>query len=158
MESTGQYLTQVLANRTCLHRLTSETTIESPDSKVDCLTAGDTSSRYNSDHFYGIVIDTGAAQHSTAGYAQFQALQHVDNSVRLDTTTKDQVTVKFGIGITSYIGSTRVNTPIDQIEFYVMMANTPFLLSLIDIDKLGIYYNNLTDTLITPNQGSVPVI
>ena len=31
-------------------------------------------SRYDSHHFYGVVIDTGALKYSTAGYGQFQAL------------------------------------------------------------------------------------
>ena len=38
-----------------------------------------------------------------------------------------------------------------------MTAKTLFLLSLADIDKLGVYFNNLTDTLIT-SQGNVPVV
>jgi hypothetical protein len=31
-----------------------------------------------------------------------------------------------------------------------MLAKTPFLLSLADIDKLGVYFNNLTNRIITP--------
>ena len=31
-----------------------------------------------------------------------------------------------------------------------MPAKTPFLLSLDDMDALGVYFNNLTNTLITP--------
>jgi hypothetical protein len=38
-----------------------------------------------------------------------------------------------------------------------MLANTPFLLSLGDIDTLGIYFNNLTNILITP-RGDVLVV
>ena len=103
------------------------------------------------------MIDTGASKFSTAGYAQFQALQYTDSSIRLDETTKGKVTVQFGIGATSCIGSVQLNTPIGQVEFYVMTAKTPFLLSLADMDKLGVYFNNLTDTLIT-SQGNVPVV
>ena len=38
-----------------------------------------------------------------------------------------------------------------------MPADTPFLLSLGDIDKLGIYLNNLTNVLVTLG-GDVPVV
>jgi hypothetical protein len=67
------------------------------------------------------------------------------------------VTVQFGIGTTSLIGLIKVDTPIGQVEFHIMKANTPFLLSLADMDKLGIYFNNLLNMLVTP-KGNVPVV
>jgi hypothetical protein len=114
-------------------------------------------SRYDSHHFYGVVIDTGASKYSTAGLGQFQALQRTNGDVKLDETTKGRVTVQFGIGSTSSIGSTKVITPIGEVEFHVMLAKTPFLLSLADMDKLGVYFNNLTDRIVTPT-GEVPVV
>jgi hypothetical protein len=124
---------------------------------TELLTTGSNTSRYSSDHFYGIVIDTGASKYSTAGFAQFQALQNIDNTVKLDGTTKGKVNVQFGIGATSSIGSALVNTPIGQVEFHIMLCKTPFLLSLDDIDTLGVYFNNLTNVLVT-QQGNVLVV
>jgi len=43
------------------------------NTKTDVYNAGNPS-RYNSDQFYGVMIDTGASKRSTAGYSQFQAL------------------------------------------------------------------------------------
>ena len=43
-----------------------------------------------------------------------------------------------------------VKTLISLINFYIIKADTPFLLCLIDIDKLQVYYNNITDALIGP--------
>jgi hypothetical protein len=114
-------------------------------------------SRYDSRHFYGIVIDTGASKYSTAGFDQFQALQRTNGDVTLDETTKGQVTVQFGIGGDTSIGSAKVETPIGQVEFHVVLAKTPFLLSLGDMDKLGVYFNNLTNCIVTP-KGDVPVV
>jgi hypothetical protein len=71
--------------------------------------------RYNSEQFYGIIIDTGASKRLIAGYGQFQALQRTDSSIQLDETTKGMVTIQFGIGTTSLIGSVLVNTPIRQV-------------------------------------------
>ena len=43
-----------------------------------------------------------------------------------------------------------VKTPISLVNFYIVKADTPFLLYLIDIDRLQVYYNNITDTVISP--------
>jgi hypothetical protein len=151
-----------LAKRALLHQLTGETptplqaTI--PISQKDLSVYNMSLSRYDSRQFHGIMIDTGAATCSTAGYGQFQAFQRtVTDPVELNTAKKGAVKVQFGIGSTSSIGSALIATPIGQVEFQIMSSNTPFLLSLADMDKLGAYFNNLTNNLITP-QGSVPVV
>jgi hypothetical protein len=66
--------------------------------------------------------------------------------------------VQFDIGSTSSIGSTLVTTPIGQVEFYIILIKTLFLLSLADIDKLRVYFNNLTNSLITSTNSNVPVV
>ena len=120
-------------------------------------TVGGTS-RYGSQRFYGIVIDTGASKYSTAGLDQFQALQRTDNSVALDESTKGQVTVHFGMGSSTSIGSAVVETPIGQVQFHIMLSKTPFLLSLDDMDKLRVYFNNLTNCIVTSTGRHVPVV
>ena len=55
------------------------------------------------------------------------------------------------------IGTVQVNTPIGSIVFHVVEADTPFLLSLRDLDKLGFYFNNLKNCLVSPSV-SVPVV
>jgi hypothetical protein len=151
-----------LAKRALLHQLTGETptplqaTI--PISQKDLSVYNMSLSRYDSRQFHGIMIDTGAATCSTAGYGQFQAFQRtVTDPVELNTAKKGAVKVQFGIGSTSSLGSASIATPIGQVEFHIMSSNTPFLLSLADMDKLGAYFNNLTNNLITL-QGSVPVV
>jgi len=42
-----------------------------------------------------------------------------------------------------------VETLIGQVEFYIMIAKTLFLLSLADINKLGVYFNNLSNVIVT---------
>ena len=46
------------------------------------------------------------------------------------------VNVQFGIGSTILIRSVTVKTPISLVNFYVVKADTPFLLCLVDIDRL----------------------
>jgi hypothetical protein len=43
----------------------------------------------------------------------------------------------------------KINTPISQVEFHVVKAKTPFLLCLADMDRLGVYLDNLRNVLIT---------
>ena len=66
--------------------------------------------------------------------------------------------VQFGISSTSSVGSIVVETPIGQVEFHIMHAKTPFLLSLADMDKLGVYFNNLTNSLVISTSRSILVI
>lgn len=109
--------------------------------------------------FLGIVIDTGASVKSTARYDQFQALQHANPEMEmtLDTSTKGQAKVQFGIGSAISIGSTKVPTPIGEVEFHIVESSTPFLLCLADMDRLQVYYDNTKDVL-TTRTGTIPVV
>jgi hypothetical protein len=152
----GNFITNELANKALLHQLTAGIPYLT-DEPTEALLTGDIP-RYGSQHFHGIVIDTGAAKFSTAGYPQFRALQRVDRTVTLDETTKGTARVQFGIGATSSVGSAKVSTPIGQVVFHIMDAKTPFLLCLTDMDKLGVYFNNLENKLVTPKGHAVPVV
>jgi hypothetical protein len=46
------------------------------------------------------------------------------------------VNVQFGISLTILIGSVKVKTLISLVDFYIVKADTPFLLCLADIDRL----------------------
>ena len=65
--------------------------------------------------------------------------------------------MQFGIGIATSIRTTDVVTPIGKIQFYIIYTDTPFLLCLVDIDRLQIYYNNLRNVVITHTK-KVPVV
>jgi hypothetical protein len=106
-------------------------------------------SRYSSDYFYSVVIDTSASIYSIVGYGQFQVLQHLDSIVQLDTFTKGSVKTRFGIDTSSFIRFVKVIILISEVEFYVIYIKTPFLLYLVNMDKLGVYFNNLQNLLIT---------
>jgi hypothetical protein len=107
----------------------------------------------------GIIVDTGVSTKSTAGYSQFQALQksNLDIRVKLDTSTKGQVKVQFRVGVASSISTVHVCTLVRNVEFHVVEANMPFLLSLADMDRLRVYYDNIRDVLVTGTK-EVPVV
>jgi hypothetical protein len=118
-------------------------TTDCPDSLIYSPVTG----RYSSDCFHGIVIDTGAAFTSTAGYGQFLALRETQN-IEIDQGMAQGQRFKFGIGTTTSKGTVKVDTPLGALIFHVVDADTPFLLSLHDLDKMGVYYNNLTNRLV----------
>ncbi|KAL2885168.1 Ribonuclease H-like domain [Ceratocystis lukuohia] len=105
-------------------------------------------SRYSSDEFMGLIIDTGAAKVSTAGISQFKALQALKPELALDTATKGHIKVRFGMGQASSLGTTVIDTGVGSVTFHVMDADTPFLLSLADLDRLGAFFNNTKNKLV----------
>jgi hypothetical protein len=44
------------------------------------------------------------------------------------------------------------------IEFYIINTNILFLLSLVNINKLKMFLNNITNILITTNSRNIPVV
>jgi hypothetical protein len=115
----------------------------------------DPKSRYDKEEFMGILIDTGASIRSTAGYNQLQALLRSEPGLEIDTST--QVEVVFGIGTTTTIGTVTLHTLIGDVQFHIVHAVTPFLLSLADMDRLGVYYNNTRDVLVI-NSKEIPAV
>lgn len=103
------------------------------------------------------MIDTGASRRSTAGYSQYVAYQKAYSPrYTLDTTNTGGADVQFGLGVTTLVGSVLVDILVGQVRFYVVYADTPFLLCLANMDALQVYYNNIKNVLITPSR-TVPI-
>ncbi|POS85439.1 hypothetical protein EPUL_003830 [Erysiphe pulchra] len=84
-------------------------------------------SRYSSLKFEGILIDTGAAKVSTAGYNQFLALKRLRPKLKIDNSRAGEAYIIFGIGSTSSLGTTGVDTPVGTITFHITNLVTPFV-------------------------------
>ena len=54
----------------------------------------------------------------------------------INTTQTGAINVQFGIGLTILIRSVIIKTPISLVNFYIVKADTPFLLYFTDIDRL----------------------
>ena len=114
--------------------------------------------RYSEGIFQGIMPDTGAAKVSTAGKGQFLALRREVPSVRLDATRAGEASIRFGGGKSlSSIGTVKVGTPIGLVDLHVVDVPTPFLMCLQDMDRLGVYLNNVANELICNNGQRIPV-
>ena len=103
---------------------------------------------YTFDEFYRIIINTGASKRSTAGYRQYLAYRETQNTI-INTSKAGAINVQFSINSISSIGSVIVNILVGNVKFYIIKADTPFLLCLADMDTLKVYYNNLKNVLVT---------
>ncbi|XMA09892.1 hypothetical protein WAI453_002683 [Rhynchosporium graminicola] len=112
--------------------------------------------RYSSGRFQGIMPDTGASGISSAGEAQFIALQKEHPGIKLDTSLPPN-SIVFGSGSSQIKGIVHVPTPVGIVTFHVVTANTPFLMCLQDMDRLGVKFDNLRNVL---QQGDkvIPVV
>ena len=61
------------------------------------------------------------------------------------------VLVQFSIGSYTSISLVIILTPTSTIESHITETDTLFLLSLVDIDTLKVYLNNLKNVLVIPN-------
>ena len=96
-----------------------------------------TTERHTPKEFYGVIINTGASKKSTVGYGQYLAYKTtVNDNMDINTMQTGAVNVQFGISLTVLIRSVKVKTPIGPVNFYIVKADTPFLLCLADIDRL----------------------
>ena len=94
------------------------------------------------------MIDTKIKKKLTAGYRQYFIYKKTYNTI-INTSKAGTINIQFGISFTFSISSVTVNILISNSEFYIVKANTPFLLYLTDMDILKAYYNNLKNVLIT---------
>ena len=110
-----------------------------------------TTERYTPKKFYGVIIDTGALKKSTIGYGQYLTYRNtINNNTDINITQTGAINVQFSINLTVLIRSVIVKTLISLVDFHIVKTDTPFLLYLIDMDRLQVYYNNIIDTLTSP--------
>lgn len=152
----GKQLFETMTNLSTQYAMTWSSSISHFESKN---TPTPPLTRYDDRKYHGIMIDTGAATISTAGLNQYLAYRRMNghSSSEINSTTGSQTKVKFGIGSATTIGIVKVNTPLGDVEFFVISSDTPFLLSLYDMDRLKIYFNNLENVIIQGNK-AFPVI
>ena len=104
--------------------------------------------QYLSDKFYKIIIDTGASKHFTAGYGQFMAYTKDIKYTTIDISEAGAIHVQFSIGSILSTGFVLIQTSIRHIKFYIVKADTLFLLCFADMDRLGVYFNNINNLLV----------
>jgi hypothetical protein len=106
--------------------------------------------RYISEKFYEIMIDSNASTKSTAEYDQYLAFKKnkIDSSIDLDFSRAEAVNVQFEIESASLIESLTIDISFEIVKFHVIKTDTSFLLSLADMNRLKVYFNNVINSLI----------
>jgi hypothetical protein len=139
------FITSLLTDKTFEHRLIAkdEITIFEIFSYIYISTI---ESRYDDREFKRILINCDAARRSTVEIEQFTALQRLNDSVRLDQSTVESK-IQFDIDSISIMSTTEINTSLEQLTFYIVEIDTSFLLCLADLNRLKVYFNNLTNEL-----------
>jgi hypothetical protein len=108
------------------------------------------SDRYIFEQFYEMMIDSSASTKSTAEYDQYLAFKKnkFDSSIDLDLSRTDAVNVQFDIESASSIKSLIIDISFEIMKFHVIKTNISFLLSLADMNRLKVYFNNVINSLI----------
>ena len=96
-----------------------------------------TTERYTLKEFYSIIINIGTSKKSTIGYKQYLIYRTtINNNIDINITQTRAINVQFSIGLTVLIRLVKVKTLISLVNFYIVKADTPFLLCFIDINRL----------------------
>jgi hypothetical protein len=143
----GQEIVAALANNAYIHSIAAQPKEKTASARL----------RYDDREFYSIMIDTSAACRSTVGYGQYEAYKRLAN-ITLDIATAGSASIQFGKGeAVLSIGSLYVDMLLSCVEFHVVRADMLFLLSLADLDRLGVYLNNIENVLVI-STNKYPVI
>ena len=87
-----------------------------------------------------------AAKVSTAGKEQCLALikEHLNQQLKMDKNRAGKANIRFKNGpFIELLGTISVITPFGQIDFHVIKINTLFLISIKNMDRFSIYFNNV---------------
>ena len=95
-----------------------------------------------------MIINTRALKKLIVGYKQYLAYKKTCNTI-INILKAGAINIQFSIGFISFISSVIINILVGNVEFYIIEADTLFLLYFTDINILKVYYNNLKNVLVT---------
>jgi hypothetical protein len=104
--------------------------------------------RYISEKFYEMMIDSNASTKSTAEYEQYLAFNKMNLTIDLNLSRTEAVNVQFDIESASSIRSLIIDISFEVVKFHVIKTDIFFLLSLADMNRLKVYFNNVINSLI----------
>ena len=154
-DADAQAAVQFLTTSSYLHRTTGEDMYsQEPTGNAEQFTL---SNQYST-KYQGELWDTGAAAVSTVGKAQLEAYIRENPRTKIDWTP-GKTNVSFGgQGHQGSIGTVRIDNPIGTVTYYILNSPTPFLLSLADADRLGAYFNNISNVIVRKDNTTIPVV
>jgi hypothetical protein len=105
--------------------------------------------RYISEKFYEMMIDSNASTKSTVEYDQYLIFKKhkIDSSIDLNVTKTETVNIQFDIESARSIESLIIDISFEIVKFHVIKTDISFLLSLADMNRLKVYFNNVKNIL-----------
>jgi hypothetical protein len=103
--------------------------------------------RYFSKRFYEIMIDLDVSRYSTTEYEQYLAYVR-NNDEKMDIIKTETIHVQFDIDFIYSVESLTIDISIETVKFYIVKIDTSFFLSLADMNRLKVYFNNVENILI----------
>jgi hypothetical protein len=104
--------------------------------------------RYISEKFHEVMIDSNASTKSTAEYEQYLAFNKMNLTIDLNLFRTETVNVQFDIESTSSIKSLIIDISFEIMRIHVIKTNISCLQNLADMNRLKVYFNNVTNSLI----------
>ena len=93
----------------------------------------------------------GVVKALTTRFSQYLAYKEiVDLTAIFNISDAGAIEIKFRIGLTSSVGSLKVQSPVGEIIFYIIYTDTPFFINLQNLNSLNYYYNNFINKVVTP--------
>lgn len=89
-------------------------------------------------------------QNSTTKYKQYLTYKknYYNNNIKINNAKTKTIYVQFGIGFTLSMSFIIIKTLIEQIKFYIVQADTFFLLFFSIMNRLKIYLNNIVNIVV----------
>jgi hypothetical protein len=114
---------------------------------IDSFTYVIASGRYISEKFYEIMIDSDVSKFSIADYEQYLAFIRNNKNETINTIKTEAIHVQFEIDFIFLIESLTIDISIEMMKFHIVKIDTSFLLSLADMNRLKVYFNNIENVL-----------
>jgi hypothetical protein len=137
----------MLADKTFRHRLISMNSITLSANSISYSYNVFIVSRYDDREFRDILIHHDATDYSFENIEQFTILQRISKTF-LILNKKRIIFFRFDIDEIFSIDTTDLKISVDVITFHIVFVHTSFLLCLADMNRLRLYFNNLTNMLI----------
>lgn len=130
------------------HKITLSDETVSPITPTPYVFNSSIDSWYNDTEFKGLLIDSGTLTWSTDEINQLKALQQLNTYVQIEKNMVGSANFIFWIESIISVRLVDLNISLGLIIFHIVPVNTLFLLRLADIDKYGVFFNNITNRII----------
>lgn len=104
--------------------------------------------QYNDTKFKDLLINSSASTKSIIRLSQLKALPIIESTIKINNSKNHLAKFIFTISNTASLSHINLDTLIGLIIFYIVFVNTLFFLCLADINKLSVFFNNITNELV----------